>query len=65
MGPEEAAAAAMAVGEAFVFLGSTFHGGGTNTTAKARPVHSFFYCRSYIRPEVCKDDDEQENKLRL
>ena len=49
---EEVVAAEMSVGEAFLFLGSTVHAGGANTTLQSRPVHSFFYCRSWIRPEV-------------
>ena len=53
MEPGQAAAAEMTVGEAFIFFGSTLHGGGTNVTAKNRLVHGLFYCRSYIRPEVC------------
>ncbi|KAL8965540.1 MAG: hypothetical protein Q9183_003795, partial [Haloplaca sp. 2 TL-2023] len=48
---EEAVAAEMEVGEAFMFLGSTVHGGGSNVTEQSRPVHSFFYCRSWMRPE--------------
>ena len=42
----------MTVGEAFLFLGSTVHAGGANTTSQSRPTHSFFYCRSWMRPEV-------------
>ncbi|KAL8992808.1 MAG: hypothetical protein Q9169_006823 [Polycauliona sp. 2 TL-2023] len=38
-------------GEAFAFLGSTVHGGGTNLTAQSRTVHGFFFCRSWMRPE--------------
>ena len=49
---EEAVAAEMEVGEAFMFLGSTVHGGGSNVTHESRPMHSFFYCRSWMRPEV-------------
>ncbi|KAL9125934.1 MAG: hypothetical protein Q9217_004929 [Psora testacea] len=49
--PEEAIPAVMSVGEAFMFLGSTAHGGGANTTKRSRAVHGFFYCRSYLRPE--------------
>ena len=49
----EAVAAEMKVGEAFIFLGSTVHGGGANNTGQSRPTHGFFFCRSYIRPEVC------------
>ncbi|MCJ1281397.1 hypothetical protein MMC26_000716 [Xylographa opegraphella] len=47
----EAEAVEMGVGEAFLFLGSTVHAGGANTTAQSRSVHGFFYCRSYLRPE--------------
>lgn len=50
--PEEASYAEMSIGEAFVFLGSTVHGGGTNTTNQSRVVHGFFFCRSWMRPEV-------------
>lgn len=50
---EEIVFAEMSVGEAFLFLGSTVHAGGTNTTSQSRPMHGFFYCRSFIRPEVC------------
>lgn len=49
---EEAVSAEMSLGEAFIFLSSTVHGGGANSTSKSRPVHGFFFCRSYIRPEV-------------
>ncbi|KAL8884512.1 MAG: hypothetical protein Q9192_006830 [Flavoplaca navasiana] len=49
---EETQYAEMSVGEAFVFLGSTVHGGGTNTTSQSRTVHGFFFCRSWMRPEV-------------
>lgn len=49
---EEARYAEMSVGEAFVFLGSTVHGGGLNRTSESRTVHGFFFCRSWIRPEV-------------
>ena len=49
----EAEPAEMTVGEAFVFLGSTVHAGGANTTDQPRTVHGFFFCRSYLRPEVC------------
>ena len=48
----EAVSVEMGVGEAFLFLGSTVHAGGANTTTKPRPMHGFFYCRSYLRPEV-------------
>ena len=47
-----AKAAEMRRGEAFIFLGSTFHGGGCNRSSQDRTMHGFFYCRSYIRPEV-------------
>lgn len=43
----------MDVGEAFVALASTVHAGGANTTSRSRPLHGFFFCRSYLRPEVC------------
>ena len=49
---EEVVAAEMTVGEAFLFLGSTVHAGGANTTSQSRPMHGFFYCRSWMRPEV-------------
>lgn len=44
----------MTPGEAFVFLGSTVHAGGTNLTSQNRTVHGFFFCRSYMRPEVSR-----------
>ncbi|KAL8701870.1 MAG: hypothetical protein Q9224_000306 [Gallowayella concinna] len=47
----EAVAVEMDVGEAFLFLASTVHAGGANSTLEGRPVHGFFYCRSWIRPE--------------
>ena len=50
---EEAVDAEMKVGEALLFLGSTVHAGGGNASAQPRPVHGFFYCRSWMRPEVC------------
>lgn len=50
---EEIVAAEMNIGEAFLFLGSTVHAGGRNITSQSRPMHGFFYCRSFIRPEVC------------
>ncbi|KAI4191405.1 MAG: hypothetical protein LQ348_003516 [Seirophora lacunosa] len=43
--------AEMSVGDAFLFLGSTVHGGGMNTTGRSRTVHGFFFCRSWMRPE--------------
>jgi ectoine hydroxylase-related dioxygenase (phytanoyl-CoA dioxygenase family) len=49
--PEEVKAAALKVGQAFLFLASTAHAGGTNMTNNSRTVHGFFFCRSYIRPE--------------
>lgn len=49
---EEVVAAEMTVGEAFLFLGSTVHAGGANRTSQSRPMHGFFYCRSWMRPEV-------------
>ena len=48
---EHAVAAEMDIGEAFLFLSSTVHGGGANTTSESRAVHGFFFCRSYLRPE--------------
>ncbi|KAL9613646.1 MAG: hypothetical protein Q9167_001822 [Letrouitia subvulpina] len=48
---EEVALAEMQTGEAFLFLGSTVHGGGGNKTNASRPVHGFFFCRSWLRPE--------------
>ena len=50
---EEVVSAKMSVGEAFLFLGSAVHAGGANTTSQSRPMHGFFFCRSFIRPEVC------------
>lgn len=49
---KDAVAAEMAVGEAFLFLGSTVHAGGANTTSQGRSMHAFFFCRSWMRPEV-------------
>lgn len=49
---EEAVPAEMDKGEAFVFLGSTVHAGGANTTSQCRTVHGFFLCRSNMRPEA-------------
>ncbi|KAL8819804.1 MAG: hypothetical protein Q9223_001841 [Gallowayella weberi] len=48
---QEAVAVEMDVGEAFLFLASTVHAGGANSTLKGRPMHGFFYCRSWMRPE--------------
>ncbi|KAL9602565.1 MAG: hypothetical protein Q9219_001709 [cf. Caloplaca sp. 3 TL-2023] len=48
---EEVRSAEMAVGEAFMFLASTVHAGGKNRTLESRPVHGFFFCRSWLRPE--------------
>lgn len=50
---EEVVAAEMDLGEAFLFLSSTAHAGGANTTDGRRTVHGFFFCRAFIRPEVC------------
>ena len=41
------------IGEAFLFLGTIVHGGGENSTTSNRPMHAFFFCRSWLRPEVC------------
>lgn len=49
---KDAVAVEMAVGEAFLFLGSTVHAGGANTTSQGRCMHGFFFCRSWMRPEV-------------
>lgn len=49
---DEAVAVEMTVGEAFLFVGSTAHAGGANTTSQCRPLHGFFFCRSWMRPEV-------------
>ena len=50
---EDAVPAEMEVGEAFLFLASAVHAGGANTTSQDRIVHGFFFCRAYLRPEVC------------
>lgn len=44
--------AELKISEALFFLGSTVHGAGSNQTQEGRLVHGFFYCRSFIRPEV-------------
>ncbi len=49
---EEAVSAEMEVGEAFLFLGSAVHAGGSNATSQSRTVHGFFFCRAYLRPEA-------------
>lgn len=43
---DEAMTAEMTVEEPFLFLGSTAHAGGANTTSQSRPIHGFFYCCS-------------------
>ncbi|KAI9741326.1 MAG: hypothetical protein M1834_003043 [Cirrosporium novae-zelandiae] len=49
---EEAAPVLMKPGECLAFLGSLYHGGGTNTTKDVRrPMHSFFFCRGTLRGE--------------
>ncbi|KAF2420714.1 PhyH-domain-containing protein [Tothia fuscella] len=48
---DQAVPAELKVGEAFLFLSSTAHGGGANSTTKNRTAHGFFFCRAYIRPE--------------
>lgn len=49
---EEVTHATMQPGEALMFLGSTYHAGGSNTTAdQTRPVHSMFFCRGTHRQE--------------
>lgn len=49
---EDAVPAEMTVSEALLFLGSTAHAGGANLSLQHRTVHGFFYCRSWLRPEV-------------
>lgn len=49
---DQAVAAELKIGEAFIFLSSVAHAGGANKTDKSRTVHGFFFCRAYIRPEV-------------
>jgi hypothetical protein len=39
-------------GEALLFLSSTLHAGGANTTPDPRTMYAIFYCRSWVRPEV-------------
>ncbi|KAI9726679.1 MAG: hypothetical protein M1834_008944 [Cirrosporium novae-zelandiae] len=49
---EECGYATMEPGEALIFLGSTYHAGGTNaTTDTNRPVHGMFFCRGTHRAE--------------
>lgn len=48
---EETIPATMQRGEALLLLGSCVHGGGKNASSAPRPMHSFFLCRSYLRPE--------------
>ena len=44
--------ATMQPGEALIFLGSTYHAGGYNTTTdQKRPVHALFFCRGTHRQE--------------
>ena len=48
----EAIAAEMEVGECLIFLGSLYHGGGTNSTTDVkRPLHGLFFTRGYYRQE--------------
>ena len=49
---EDATAADAKAGEAFFILGSLIHSGGPNISQQRRPLHSFFWIRSYLRPEV-------------
>ncbi|KAJ5916822.1 hypothetical protein N7504_000837 [Penicillium tannophilum] len=48
---EEASAVELKKGEALLFLSSAVHAGGANKTHVRRPMHGFFFCRSYIRQE--------------
>lgn len=44
--------ATMEPGDALIFLGSTYHAGGTNsTTDKNRPMHGLFFTRGTVRTE--------------
>ena len=47
-------AAELQRGEALLFLTSTVHAGGANTTPNPRDMYAIFYCRSWVRPEVRK-----------
>ncbi|KAK6823292.1 hypothetical protein RU639_006197 [Aspergillus parasiticus] len=49
--PEEVLTVDMKPGEAFLFLGSALHGGGTNSSDADRILHSVFFCSSWARPE--------------
>ncbi|RDW69789.1 phytanoyl-CoA dioxygenase family protein [Coleophoma cylindrospora] len=49
---EEACCAEMEMGDAYVMLGGTYHGGGANqTTDTKRPMHGLFFCRGFLRTE--------------
>jgi len=49
---EECTYATMVPGEALVFLGSTYHAGGTNATKdQNRPMHGLFFVRGVTRSE--------------
>lgn len=50
IGEEEAVAAAMNPGDALVFLGSTLHGGGANTTSQARRGMIISYSLGWLKP---------------
>ncbi|KAH6623162.1 hypothetical protein F5144DRAFT_595388 [Chaetomium tenue] len=48
----EVATAELSRGEALLFLTSTLHAGGANTTPDPRTMYAIFYCRSWVRPEA-------------
>jgi ectoine hydroxylase-related dioxygenase (phytanoyl-CoA dioxygenase family) len=48
----EITTAELSRGEALLFLTSTLHAGGANTTPDPRSMYAIFYCRSWVRPEV-------------
>lgn len=49
---ENLAYAAMKKGDAFCFLGGTYHAGGENITKdQVRPMHGLFFTRGYMRSE--------------
>ena len=53
--PEEAIPAVMPAGSVIFFLGTTWHGGGCNTSSNARFAITHQYCEAYMR--------QQENYL--
>lgn len=55
---EDACCAEMEIGDAYVMLGGTYHGGGANqTTDTKRPMHGMFFCRGFLRTEVTKPEN--------